>query len=768
MKNLSKLSLLFVFLSIFIYTPVLAVTPKVATAPNQAIILADVNIKDANIISQEGNTFKISFSISNGKGIQTGVKYGVKLVSNTPNGQKIIDEKIYPESLTLYENKTIQKEITYDAPLLLSGKYTLYLTSRNESGFPFSTAFVKDIELTATKQGLDILPESCSLSVVGEKGSPTYKLNQIVDIAPTETLSLTCSAANNSKVDATATPSFVTTLGTVYGKLATTDTGNIAPLSFKAGEKKSFSVTLPKASTAGIYYLTVGLKQGETLSNTVSLSYIVRGTIATISNLFLDKDYYQKGDTANLSFMWSSISGKLLRGDTIKNSSPISITASIIDIKGKECATPITKPLTQDFTKIKTELPISITKDCFNPEVTVSLKDSAGNVLDQKSFKVETASVKQPVSYILYLIIILIIIIIAIYLYKNRKNKKDNIPNSIPLSIIFPFLFLALFSLIPMHKASATTFGIITSHCGNIAFDVGIDKTSYWMGQKVIASGSVTLNPNNSGGDISCMFNSVWTYGLKVSSNPTDTYDNTSSFKQTLFTAIGGLTSGSASFDIPAYGPYSITFIGMAEDIVGGFPSYGNSSPFSYTVKQTSMMLVPANYSTSIPYGSTINISWAMAPTFTFFGPYIVSCTPSAADGYSSAASGTFTTPALYTTQTYNISCLDSNGYYALGSTTITVASPPAPVVTVTATGVTPATAPSNPLTISSGTQVNIRWSSTNTTSATSSCSCTYNGVPDDCTPLGNTVGTTTFPVSAKNNPYTLQQSKTFKVDCSN
>lgn len=757
MKNFSKLFLLVVFLSIFISTPAFALTPKVVTTPAQAIILADVNIKDANIISQEGNIFKISFSIINGKGLQTGVKYGVKLVSNTPNGQITIDEKIYPESLTLYENKTIQKELTYSAPLLLSGKYTLYLTSRNESGFPFSTAFVKDVELKATKQGLEISPESCSLSVVGENGSPTYKLNQIVDIALTETLSLTCSVTNNSKEIVTATPSFVTTLGTVYGKLATTDTGDITPISFKASEKKSFSITLPKASIAGIYYLTVGLKQGETLSNKVSLSYIIRGNIASISNLFLDKDYYQKGDTANLSFMWNSISGKLLRGDTGKDSS-ISITVSILDIKDKECAVPVTKPLAQDFTKPKTELPITITKDCFNPEVTVSLKDSEGNVLDQKNFKAETASVKQPVSYILYLIILLIIIIIAIYLYKNKKNKKDNISNSIPLSIIFPFFFLALFSLMPMHKASASTFYIGTSGCGGVTFDVGIDKTSYWRGQQVVASGS-EYSQTNSGS--LCMWNS-FNSGLIASTDPSDYYLSSlpSQYKKTIYSGYDASRSGSVFFDIYPTGPYSITFLGRAWDSVGGYQVYGNSSAFSYTVKTTSMMLVPANYSTSIPYGSTINISWAMAPTFDFFGPYIVSCTPSEADGYSSAASGTFTTPALYATKTYNISCLDSKGYTATGTTTINVDTPPAlpdPTVTITANGV------AGNITVPYNAAVPISWTSTNATT----CTCTYGPSNLSCGTGAAFIGNST-PAVPINIPSNFTATTTINVTCSN
>ena len=116
MKKLSKFSTLIILLSIFISTPVFATTPKTVSTKDlvksQMVMVADLNIENANIISQEGGTFKISFSIINGLGIQTGVKYGVKLVSTSAKGEVIEDEKVYPESLTIYENKSIQKEIT--------------------------------------------------------------------------------------------------------------------------------------------------------------------------------------------------------------------------------------------------------------------------------------------------------------------------------------------------------------------------------------------------------------------------------------------------------------------------------------------------------------------------------------------------------------------------------------------------------------------------------------------------------------------------------
>ncbi len=748
---------LFVFFSLVLSAPAFAVTdtatikvvvPKTTT---EAIILAEVNIQDARIISQEGNVFKISFNLTNGKGLQTGVKYGIKLVSITPKSQTIVDEVIYPEALTLYENKTIQKEITYIAPIVLDGVYKLFLTSRNESGFPFSTAFVKEVKLVATVKGLEILPSSCSLSVVGEKGAPTYKLNQVVDIAPTESLSLTCSVINGSNTPIEAVPTFTTTEGTVYGKVAITDTGDINPISFKANESKTFSVLLPKATSAGIYYLTTGLKQADTLSNTISFSYIIRGNIASIKNLFMDKDYYQKGDTANLSFMWNTLGGKLLRGNTTKDSSSsvsVAVTASMVDYRGKECSAPITKALVQDFTKPKTELPISITRDCFNPTVTVTLKDSAGVTLDEKSFNIETLSVKKPAPYTLY-IIALLIIIIGTSIYMKRKNKTGtdgNIPpektgSSIPLNIIFPFLLLVAFGLVPVHKVKADTFWLYSGGC-SVLGTVGLSSSEYWAGSDVTANGSFSDLTN-------CPYAGVF-LSIIASDDPVMTII----YQKTVVSYYG---SGTATFKAPITGQTdaSVTFFGELTTPAGGYvvSPYFN---FPYTIKKTSMDLIPYP-SSSIPYGGTTNIIWMMSPTFDFFGPTIVSCFPSSANGYSSDPSGTFTTPPLYTSTTYIISCLDSNGFEALGSTTITVAAPPAPTVNLLING-------SKDQSVDYNGSAAVKWNATN---ATLGCTCNFsppNG--DGITSCGSSASNATDFVGLT--IYKLQEPTEFIVTCNN
>ena len=765
MKNLFKL---FLILTLFIGSPVLAETPK-AAGQAQVIILADVNIKDAYVTSQEGNLFNIKFSIFNGKGIQTGVKYGARLVSATPQGQVVVDEKIYPEVLTLYEDQVLNKEISYQAPKSLSGKYTLYLTSRNENGFPFSTDYVKDVILTSIVKGVEILPETCSLSVIGEKGSPNYKLAQIVDINQTESLNLTCSALNSSKLETIVAPSFITTEGSVYGALITTNSGGTETINFKPSEKKIFSITLPKAERPGVYYLSFNLIQGENSSNQVNLSYLIRGTTAKFLNLFMDKDYYQKGQTANLSYMWQDVSGQFLRGRSEKDSS-FTITTTIVNNKSKECSTPLTQLLAQGTISPKIELPIIITKNCLNPKVIAIIKDGTGQILDQKIYEAKTVSLKHTKINVIYPIIVILIIILVIYLYKKRKNitpmNPDNtdikkVTNTISTNMILPFLFLLAFGLIPAHKVGATSFTVSYPTIGPyVIFDYGINKSSYFIGDKIKATGGQTA-VNQYGYYVTAA-------GLKASPDPIvgsglpSSYETGNPYLKTIIsdlTYLGNMTVGPIDVTtVLPYGPYTITFLGMVDG--GGYKIYGASPTITYTAKTNTMGIgasaADTNSYNSYISGEPIQIIWMQNPTFDFTGPTIVSCTASPGTNNTTAASGVFTTNLAATT-TYNISCLDSFGVQALGSKTVTIQ----PIV-VTATllklretentqvsWTVPASATSCACTVSS------------TNLAINGTSCKLNSADSGIGNGGSYVGKTYLGSSVK-------PSSTFNVTCSN
>ncbi|MDZ4384898.1 MAG: hypothetical protein U0944_00590, partial [Candidatus Moranbacteria bacterium] len=73
----------------------------------QAVTVATVNIYDAQITRQDNNSIQLTFDLSNREQIQPDVRYAVQLMKDR---QILMDEQIYPETISLNENETIKKE----------------------------------------------------------------------------------------------------------------------------------------------------------------------------------------------------------------------------------------------------------------------------------------------------------------------------------------------------------------------------------------------------------------------------------------------------------------------------------------------------------------------------------------------------------------------------------------------------------------------------------------------------------------------------------
>ena len=413
--NVLKISSIsfFVLFSLILSTPVFAVetpTPTPATPSGSAVIVADVNLYNAKIVSQKDNVINLSFDIANKEGVQAGVKYSVKLISETKNGQFSVDEYIYPEVLSLSANTKITKEITYTAPANLNGVYTVLLNIKNESSLPLGLGVAGKVNLVSTSKTAEILTDSCYLSVAGEKGSPKYVLNQGVDIAPTENLVINCTVVNSSKVSVSAIPTYETHYRTMYGEVVAQEGGDVAPLSLKAGEKKVVSLVLPKATKPQAYDVKFSLTSGDVTSNSVVVHYVIQGSSATIQNLSLDKDYYNKNDIAKISFLLSSSAdgfpgSRAGKGSVVPETT---LVANIFNDKNKECIAPISQIVKDTITDIST----TILADCNNPKASIELKDANGNILASKNLSFESKS-------------------------KNEEPKEKEVPSDKNGSIIF-------------------------------------------------------------------------------------------------------------------------------------------------------------------------------------------------------------------------------------------------------------------------------------------------------------------------------------------
>lgn len=434
--NLFKFSLLGLFLSLSLILPsaTFAATPvpEVKTTTNtqsetKSTLVATVNIEDARIMSQDGNTFNIAFTLTNKEGLQTGVKYGVQLVAD--GAKYISDEKVYDESITLNENSNVKKEIIYIAPSYLSGSYTLYLVSNNESSFPFGVASLGKAKLTATTKSLQIMNDSCYLQVKEEKAQTHYTLVQSVDIAPYETLKLTCTAINNTAATLSMVPYFETRYFSSFGKIATQNGGDYSAISFAKGEKKSFTISLPKGSIPQFYNMKVSLMNSTLSSNSVTAHYVVRGVSASVQKLSLDKDSYDIGDKGELAIIWQASSGNFTRSGVKSSTIPVvNLKAVITNKSGKECADPIKEVLKRDFRDPQTKISFDIQSKCTDPKVSTTLTDDQDNVLDQKEFTFQSASgheAKPMTTKSIIIIAAALLAVLGLGIYMKKKSLNN-------------------------------------------------------------------------------------------------------------------------------------------------------------------------------------------------------------------------------------------------------------------------------------------------------------------------------------------------------
>jgi hypothetical protein len=417
--NIFKSSIL-LFLITLLFSPIVAT--KVLGDDNQ-VFIATVNIKNARVLSQEKNDIKIAFDLNNKKGLQTGIKYGVQLIKDA-NGT-MYDEKVFNESLTIYENSDLKKEITYQAPKNLSGDFILVMSARNESNFIFSSVQVGKIKLTSQIKELNISSESCSLQVEGE--NKNYTLNQNVDISGKENLKLNCSAVNEVDKDIEVTPYFETRYGSAFGKVATQNGGDYKSIIFKKGEKKSFSVSLPKGDIPSFYYLKFALMGKDHSSNNIYINYIIRGLNASMQKVSLDKDYYKAGEEGKMSLIWSASSGDFARSG-VKFSYPpsVSLKAEINNENGRPCISPIEQPLVRDPKAPETVINFSSKTTCRNPKVIASIIGGGGKVLDSKEFVFKTSGEDKDSKPLgkMATVIIVAVLLIAVGVYLKKKNTS--------------------------------------------------------------------------------------------------------------------------------------------------------------------------------------------------------------------------------------------------------------------------------------------------------------------------------------------------------
>jgi len=429
--KISLISLLTIFS--FVLTPsVFAITQMETEEVKEGqernlITLSNVSFSNVDVVVEEGNKLNISFTIKNKEGSHSGVKYGLSLyrTEDTPEGYKKIiyaDQYVFPEILTIEPNSETLKEVSYEAPLGLSGEYSLMLSLGNKEGFSLAVFdyYKNKISFNSEIKTASIISNTCAFSDSNNPDKVIKDFYQTLYMDKDGDSTISCLVKNDSSESLTVTPSMEIFSDSLYGE-SVGDVEKLTEVDFKAGEEKTISWILPKSSEDRIFVAKIYLEGNSgVFSNNVLAKYSNIGEEgSSIKNISLDKTFYKKGDKVNLSVYWLSE----------KKDEDLTLTAQILNNKGKECLTELSQA---NISGSYTELTGTMNKDCKDPKVSVQIKDAGGNILAENQSTFQSPEKAGPVILdivILALIVILVVAGIIIFLVKP-KNKKEELKNN--------------------------------------------------------------------------------------------------------------------------------------------------------------------------------------------------------------------------------------------------------------------------------------------------------------------------------------------------
>jgi len=531
-------------------------------------ILADINLSNVAILSQEKNVIKIGLDIENRSVVsQPDIRYGIELVSTTNKGQEKVDTFVADEAIAIAGKQSLHRDITYTAPTALSGTYDLWVIAKTTGGLVLGLASPGKVTFSAFGDRIAIDSASCYLSVGGGK----YTLSQGVDIAKDEDLILTCPAENASGKALSVIPFFDTFRRTVYGPSVKLDYPTKTAIAFAKGEKKDISFPLPKAPAPQAYDVTVFLVNQSNnipVSKTITAHYVLRGVSATIQNVSLDRATYQAGDSANVNLSWTPAADSFVgsRGGAGTAVTDVTATLSIVGSNGATCAAPFSKVVSPS--EIETILSTQTTLACDGAVATVKLTDANGDTLDSRAVPgvdqpatpigdVSTTTPPKQVSSglkVALFIVVGILFCVGITLILGRivLNRKHRVGGMklflLPLIVFGSFLSVHEVKAVTWSSNAVNTSPYNLFPAGYLVYLVNTDKTAYVTGEVVTFNSTMTVNTCNNHSTSGSITVQPPTGGLVT-------------IQSSYFNA--GTVAGSASISAPSTpGKYTVTLNG--------------------------------------------------------------------------------------------------------------------------------------------------------------------------------------------------------------
>jgi|GEM_PF-4653795 len=405
-------------------------------------------------------SYDIQFTINSGGIASNDFKYGIELVplnGQSPDFTTIADEKVYSQTLSLGAGKSIDENISYTPPAL-NGTYRMMVETKNSSGLPLSSAFVTDITLNASqtqKAGITIDPKSCFLTVGSD--ATKYDLIQGVDILPTESLFLTCTASNISKTNAiNGTVNFITDKRNTFGDTIANVPQKNENISLGAGQSKTFKIELPKPIAPQAYDTIVTISTGNPAdssnnSNPIIAHWVLAGESATIQNVSLDKSAYKPGNNVNVSFSWTGSANSFAGARNSATGTQTESYTAILQICDNS------QSINLDPKTGSGQAQLAIPASCNNPYLTINILGGSTNLatwnmvipMATSSASMQSGDMSSGLinfiqaNIVLIIIILLLIVLLIIFGYMKKAG------------LITALLIVSGVSLLGGHTASA-------------------------------------------------------------------------------------------------------------------------------------------------------------------------------------------------------------------------------------------------------------------------------------------------------------------------
>ena len=386
------------------------------------ISLSDVDFSNFEIISQEGNNFELTFTISNGQRAQSGVRYGVALNPKDVYPVGVANEYVYSELLTLDSNYETTKNIKYTAPYNLEGDYEIRIVAKNKQGLILGLSKYEEIKLEKSNSFIEVVKDSCKVVIAGNGEEFLLKEKEGAFVIPKgDKISINCLVKNNNQREVLVNPKYEIYSNNAYGDLIEEDLG-LPEISFLSEEEKMVTWDLPNLIGDNTNATKIFLKGENLLSNSlvISYSYPREKQVVSLNNISLDKTYYTKGDQAKISFIWI---------DPTLNDEVFTLKTSIMDKKGEVCL-----PEKIEFPVSTGEISLNgeIIKNCSNPKVLAKIENEKGEVVAQSDLVFQTINKPQlPVLDIVILVLIIILVVAGIVIFFVKpKNKKEELKNN--------------------------------------------------------------------------------------------------------------------------------------------------------------------------------------------------------------------------------------------------------------------------------------------------------------------------------------------------